>query len=61
MKRVNFEEQLGWILMDFKQGKLNFSEATLKIEELIVHCLGINVFIFKKFEELVDWAKKNKT
>ena len=35
-----FEEDLSSILMDFRNRKLNFAQTTLKIEELVIHCLG---------------------
>ena len=53
-----FEEDLSWILSDFKSGKLNFQEATLKIEDLIVQCLGLNAYLFTKFSALNDYFHK---
>ncbi len=54
----NFEETIGWILHDFKLGTINFSQATLKIEEAIVSQLGINLYLFSKFAEMNDYIKK---
>jgi hypothetical protein len=42
---MTFENELGWILTEFKDGKSNFREVTLRIEELIVRCLGLNLYM----------------
>jgi len=39
-----FEDEVGWILTRFKDGELNYFEATLEIENLISSCLGFSAF-----------------
>lgn len=55
-----FEEELGWILMRFRKGDLNFAETTIKIEELIIRCLGFSLLHFEKFDEILKWAEENR-
>lgn len=51
----SFEGKLSWILSDFKNNKINFSQATLKIEQAIVQTLGINTYILTQFSEMVEY------
>ena len=39
-----FEEEVGWILMRFKDGELDHFEAMLEIENLISKCLGFSAY-----------------
>lgn len=39
-----FEEELTFILGAFKAGELDYAETTLKIETLVVNCLGFGLY-----------------
>ncbi len=39
----NFEENIGWILTDFGEEKINHAEAIIKIERLVADCLGFHM------------------
>lgn len=45
------EDRLSWILVEFKEGKLNYPQAVLEIEEAIVKALGINVHFLNKLTQ----------
>lgn len=53
-----FEESLGWILHDFKNGQKNFGEATVAIEELIVRSLGLYSYHSKELKEAREYIEK---
>ena len=38
-----FEQELGYILMDFSRGKDNYADANRRIKDLILRCLGFGV------------------
>ncbi len=45
------EDRLSWVLLEFKEGKLNYGQAILEIEEAIVKALGINVYFLNKLTQ----------
>ena len=47
----NFEERLLWILEDLKGNKIDYYEATLRIEELIVSNLEFVSYFNHKYSE----------
>lgn len=62
-----FEENLSWILQDFKDGQKNFGETVVAIEELIVRSLGLTSYhseelkrAHKYIEELEEEKKERR-
>lgn len=45
------EDRLTWVLLEFEEGKLNYGQAILEIEEAIVKALGINIHFLNKLTQ----------
>ena len=54
---TKFEEEITWILGDFKKEILNYAETIIKIEELITHILGFSMERSKMIDEIMKDKK----
>lgn len=58
MVGINFESDLGYILQDFKNEKLNHYEAMLKIETLVNSCLGFSAFHAHRCKQIEEHLRE---
>ena len=49
-----FEEEIGYILTDFKNGKINYAEAILLIEQLLLKQLNFTAYVNHMFESALQ-------
>ncbi len=49
---TKFEDELTFILGDFKQGRINYADTVLKIERLIENLLGFSAASNERFKEM---------
>jgi hypothetical protein len=49
---TKFEDELTWILGDFKQGKNGYPETILKIERLVESLLGFSLLDADRLKEM---------
>ena len=54
-----FEEDLGYILMRFKNGEANYAETTMAVEKCVLDALGFTSYVSKLIAEIEQHYKES--